>query len=193
VAIQEFSLPRHDYGIVLADPPWPYHKWHGRGTGRVAENHYAVMSVVQIAALPVSDFVAEDAVLLLWVTMPQLPQGLAVIDAWGFQYATAFLLWGKIAKNGDPMVGFGKYTRSNAEACLLGRRGKGIPVNPKCAMSNLLLAPRHKHSSKPPRQYDVINELFGADVPRIELFAREHFPGWDVWGMEAPETNTVLF
>jgi len=25
--------------------------------------------------------------------------------------------------------------------------------------------------------------LYG-DVPRIELFAREHVPGWDVWGDE---------
>ena len=26
------------------------------------------------------------------------------------------------------------------------------------------------------------------DVPRIELFAREHTPGWDVWGNEAPDS-----
>lgn len=32
---------------------------------------------------------------------------------------------------------------------------------------------------------DRIVELMG-DLPRIELFAREAAPGWDVWGNEAP-------
>ena len=27
--------------------------------------------------------------------------------------------------------------------------------------------------------------------PRIELFAREAFEGWDCWGNEAPEDKTI--
>lgn len=26
------------------------------------------------------------------------------------------------------------------------------------------------------------------DVPRIELFARQSVPGWDVWGNETPDS-----
>ena len=39
------------------------------------------------------------------------------------------------------------------------------------------------HSKKPDEARDRIVELIG-DVPRIELFARQTTPGWDVWGNE---------
>ena len=40
-----------------------------------------------------------------------------------------------------------------------------------------------KHSKKPNEVRKRIVELMG-DIPRIELFAREKTPGWDVWGNE---------
>lgn len=33
-----------------------------------------------------------------------------------------------------------------------------------------------------------IVELLG-DVPRIELFARQHAPGWDAWGDELKQED----
>ena len=43
--------------------------------------------------------------------------------------------------------------------------------------------PIEKHSKKPDKFKDLILELVG-DLPRIELFARQTTPGWDVWGNE---------
>ena len=40
-----------------------------------------------------------------------------------------------------------------------------------------------KHSQKPNKVRDEILRLMG-DLSRIELFAREKTPGWDVWGNE---------
>lgn len=40
---------------------------------------------------------------------------------------------------------------------------------------------RGEHSAKPAMARDKIVELMG-DVLRIELFGRERFEGWDVWG-----------
>ncbi len=40
-----------------------------------------------------------------------------------------------------------------------------------------------KYSKKPDEVRDRIVELFG-DLPRIELFARQHADGWDCWGNE---------
>lgn len=40
-----------------------------------------------------------------------------------------------------------------------------------------------EHSKKPQEARDRIVQLMG-DVPRIELFARQKTPGWDVWGNE---------
>jgi N6-adenosine-specific RNA methylase IME4 len=45
-----------------------------------------------------------------------------------------------------------------------------------------------KHSKKPQEIADRIVKLF-PDVNRIELFARDAKPGWDVWGNEI--TNTI--
>ena len=117
---------RDDYRIVLADPPWQYECMERQGQRtRVADNHYATMALDDIKALPVADVCAEDALLLCWVTLPMLREGLEVIREWGFTYRTAFLVWGKLNADRSPAVGFGKYTRSNGELCLLGPARSG--------------------------------------------------------------------
>ena len=40
-----------------------------------------------------------------------------------------------------------------------------------------------EHSKKPQEARERIVQLM-VDVPRIELFARQKTPGWDVWGNE---------
>jgi N6-adenosine-specific RNA methylase IME4 len=187
-----FNLPRNDYRIVLADPPWQYESWRGKSKDtskrRVVEDEYDTMPLDAIKALPVAQACAKDAVLLLWATLPLLQEGLDVLKAWGFQYRTAFLVWGKLNADGrTPAVGFGRYTRSNGELCLLGRKGDGVKPNPGVAIANLVLSQRGKHSAKPDRQYEIIDAVFGREVPRVELFARKRMPRWDVWGLEAPE------
>lgn len=184
------------YRIVLSDPPWQYESWSGKSQDpkrrRVVEDEYDTLPLEAIKALPVASICAKDAVLLCWVTMPLLREGLEVIAAWGFEYRTAFLVWGKLNADRSPAVGFGRYTRSNGELCLLGRRGKGVPVVSGVAIANLLLSQRGRHSKKPDGQYDVIDRVFGRDVPRVELFARQRMPRWDVWGLEAPEHVGML-
>jgi N6-adenosine-specific RNA methylase IME4 len=49
------------------------------------------------------------------------------------------------------------------------------------SVRSTIFAPREEHSKKPDVVRDKIVELFG-DLPRIELFARQETPGWDVWG-----------
>jgi N6-adenosine-specific RNA methylase IME4 len=190
-----FGLPRNDYRIVLADPPWQYESWKGKSKDtskrRVVEDAYDTMPLDAIKALPVADVCAKDAVLLCWVTMPLLREGLEVMAAWGFEYRTAFLVWGKLNADRSAAVGFGKYTRSNGELCLLGRRGKGVRPVEGVAIPNLLLSQRGAHSRKPAAQYHIIRSVFGPDVPRAELFARHQAVGWDVWGLEAPSAPTM--
>ena len=50
-------------------------------------------------------------------------------------------------------------------------------------MRNLNIFPLREHSRKPDEIRDAIVELVG-DLPRIELFARQRFDGWDAWGNE---------
>src|SRR6476659_2406613 len=91
-----------DYRVVYADPPWTFATWSDRGKGRSAEAHYDCLSLDGIKAMPVANWMAEDAVLLLWATDPLLPRALEVMDAWGFAYKTVGFYWAKLNARADP-------------------------------------------------------------------------------------------
>ena len=69
------------YSIIYADPPWKYEQKRLSGA---AEKHYSTMSIDELCALPVAKISAQDSVLFLWATFPQLPNALQLIQAWGF-------------------------------------------------------------------------------------------------------------
>src|SRR3990167_10637532 len=126
--------------------------------------------------------VADDnSILFLWATFPKIQEALDVIKAWGFEYKTVGFTWIKKNKNGGNFFGVGWYTKSNAEVCLIGVRGKA----PKRSnsISQIIETVREKHSQKPAIVREKIVEFCG-DLPRIELFAREKTKGWDVFGNE---------
>ena len=84
--------------------------------------------------------------------------------------------------------GLGYWTRGNAEICLLAKRGK--PQRHSNAVHQFIISPIERHSKKPDITRDKIVELAG-DLPRIELFARQTPPGWDVWGNEVDSDITL--
>lgn len=145
--------------------------------------HYAVMDYKEIAKLPIQIIADEDCVLFLWTTFPKIKEGLYVMSEWGFEYKTLGFSWIKTNKeNGNPFFGIGYYTKSNCEVCLLGTRGK--PRKPITdTISSVVISPREKHSKKPEEVRRRIEQLYG-NVQKIELFARQKTPGWDVWGNE---------
>jgi N6-adenosine-specific RNA methylase IME4 len=173
------------YKVIYADPPWQYKdksKSHGGG----AESHYSCMSTEDIAALPVKNIADTDSVLLMWVTYPMLEEAFKIIPAWGFKFKTVAFTWVKCYLSGGLVMGMGRYTRANAEICILATRGKGCPRVSKC-IKNTQIHPLKEHSKKPGAFRNDIVRLFG-DVPRIEIFSRERIEGWDVFGNEIPDT-----
>ena len=140
------------------------------------------MGIEELCALPVADLAAPDSALFLWATFPQLPEALRLIKAWGFTYKTVAFVWLKKNKKADSwFYGLGFWTRGNAEICLLATRG-----HPKRQATNIhqfIISPVEAHSKKPDEARDKIVSLLG-DLPRVELFARQTPPGWDVWGNE---------
>ena len=171
------------YRIIYADCPWPYANFQGKGKshGDVSA-HYPTMTLPELRNLGIGlrPHLAEDCVLFLWATFPNLPEALSVLKAWGFEYKTVAFTWAKTRGKGS-YSGLGFYTNANAEACLLGRRGKFS--RQARDVKQLVVAPLGSHSTKPPEVRDRIVSLCG-DVPRIELFARERVVGWDAWGNE---------
>ena len=170
------------YGVILADPPWAFRAWSEKGKGRSAEQHYPTMDLESIKALPVANLAAEDCVLFLWATFPMLREAFAVIDAWGFSYKTVAFTWVKENRKSPGLFwGLGYWTRANTEVCLLATRGS--PKRQSAAVHQVILSPIERHSKKPDAVRERIVALMG-DVPRVELFARQETPGWDVWGNE---------
>lgn len=168
--------------MIYADPPWAYRVWSGKGAGRSAEQHYPTMSMEDIKALPVAEMADRDCALFLWITLPMLREAWNVMEAWGFTYKTVAFVWIKRNRQSDGVFwGMGYWTRSNAELCLLATRGQ--PRRRAKNIHQVIISPIEEHSKKPDEARRRIEALMG-DVPRIELFARQTTPGWDVWGNE---------
>lgn len=175
-------LQPHSFDIICADPPWHF-KVRNEKTGikKSAQAHYSVMSVDDIAALPVHELAARDAVLLLWVPAPLLPSGIACMKHWGFVYRTN-LVWRKVTKNGKNRWGPGFWARTLHEQVLLGTVGDPFRKLCQKAFPSLFDGVAREHSRKPSEFYDLVDQCL--DGRKVDLFARESRPGWETWGLE---------
>lgn len=173
------------FATVLADPPWQFQN----RTGKVAPEHrrlnrYGTMDLEAIKALPVAQITQEPAHLYLWVPNALLPEGMAVMEAWGFQYKSN-LVWHKIRKDGGPDGrGVGFYFRNVTELVLFGVRGRNArTLAPGRSQVNFLKTQKREHSRKPDEFYDIVEAC--SSGPRLEMFARGSRPGWTTWGNQA--------
>ena len=166
------------YSLAVIDPPWKWQQWTQGGGER--QLPYLTMDTAQLAALPVGDILAPNAVVMLWVIDSMLPQAMQCLTAWGLQFKTVGIYWTKVRPSGREHMGLGYYTRANPEQCWIATKGAGIPRVSK-AVRRWLHAPSGAHSAKPDVFYDRMAELFG-DVPRVDVFGRKARSGWDVIG-----------
>lgn len=154
-----------------------------RGGGKIkrgADNHYSLMKTKQIMELPVKQIADENGChLYLWTTNNFLPDAIKVIDAWGFEYITT-VTWMK------DRIGLGQYYRGLTEHCLFATTKQRLPYKVLDGKRQQgvtgFCEPKGTHSTKPQKMRKMI-ESVSLD-PRIELFARQEFPGWDCWGNE---------
>ena len=169
------------YQVIYADPPWHFRVRSGKGESRSANRHYPVMSLHDIAALPISEIAAKNSVLFIWAIDPMLDVVFDVIKAWDFRFKTVGFYWVKQnVKSPGFFTGLGYYTRANPEQCLLATRGAGLKRIDR-SVPRLIVAPRGRHSEKPIEAHHRIERLFG-NVSRVELFARYRRFGWDAFG-----------
>jgi len=135
-----------------------------------------------IANLPINQIADKNCILFIWVTMPKLNECFGIIKKWGFVYKTCGFVWIKKNKKSDSIFwGLGRWTRSNAEICLIATKGKPKRISAK--VHSVIISRIREHSRKPDEVRERIVELCG-DLSRIELFARQEIVGWDCWGNE---------
>lgn len=155
----------------------------GGGGGKIkrgADKHYQLMRLEDIELLPVPKLADKDGChVYLWVTNNFLEKGLALLKKWGFEYITT-ITWQK------DRIGLGQYYRGITEHCLFATSKKRLPykvIDGKRAQGVTgFYEPKTVHSRKPETMRKMIEKVsYG---PRIELFAREKFDGWDNWGNE---------
>lgn len=170
-------LPVADGGwrTVVADPPW---RFSNSATRAAAERHYPTMSGREITLMRVDEVAAPDAVLGLWVPDTHLELGFAVATAWGFTFRHLYP-WTKV-KDGKLQIGLGNLMRKCHEVALICTRGR--PAILDRGVPSACIAPRTRHSAKPPHLQGALERLCAG--PRLELFARAPRPGWTCWGME---------
>jgi N6-adenosine-specific RNA methylase IME4 len=173
------------FPTILADPPWRFQN----STGKVAPEHkrlnrYATMELSDIMSLPVPKVCAEVAHIYLWSPNALLPEGLAVLKAWGFAYKSN-VVWHKVRKDGgSDGRGVGFYFRNVTELLLFGVRGKNArTLAPGRSQVNMIQTRKREHSRKPDEQYELIESC--SPGPYLELFGRGVRMGWTTWGEEA--------
>lgn len=168
-------LPSGPFGCVLADPPWSFRTYGKKNVAPArGAQPYDVMSLQDIAALPVADVAAKDCLLFMWTVSHLQGAAFDVAAAWGFKPVSLAFVWDK------GRMGMGYWTRQETEVCHLFKRGK--PRRLSKGVRSLIRAPRREHSRKPDEQYERIERLVAG--PYLELFARQARPGWSVWGNE---------
>lgn len=169
------ELPTGQYGAILADPPWSFRTYANDNVAPArGKQPYAVMSLDDIKALPISQIAAKDCLLFMWTVSHLQAAAFDVAAAWGFQPVSVAFVWDK------GRMGMGYWTRQEVEICHLFKRG--CPKRKSKGVRQVIRAPRREHSRKPDEQYERIEAL--VDGPYLELFARQAWPKWTAWGNE---------
>lgn len=176
------------FHTILADPPWRFQN----RTGKMAPEHkrlnrYETLDFSDLAEMPISLVAEEQSHLYLWVPNALLPEGLALMKAWGFKYKTN-IIWHKIRKDGGPDGrGVGFYFRNTTEIILFGIKGNLRTLKRGRSQVNIMKTQKQEHSRKPDLLYEIIEGC--SSGPFLEIFARGRREGWSVFGNQADDYN----
>ncbi len=175
------GFPKKKYKTIYLDPPYPI-KWQASDSIGTKPLSYPTMTMVELTELPIKQIAEDCSNLYLWTTNQFLPEALGLVRVWGFQYR---MLWTWCKNNG-----IGGHPRNATEHILIASRGatKSIGKHEKATL-NWLEHRRLGHSEKP----DIFRQLIErfSPEPRIELFARKVFDGWDTWGNQTEKEKQV--
>lgn len=194
------ALPNGKYDVIYADPPWDYGgkmqydkssiKSQNVGFERnvfisAANFKYPTLKLKDLKELDVDSIAADDCILFMWTTGPQLANSIELGKAWGFEYKTVAFVWDKQVHNP------GRYTLSQTEFVLAFKKGRFPSPRGARNVRQLLSVHRGEHSEKPEQVIDGITRMFPLQK-KIELFARKNYVGWDNWGLEIPDSKVEI-
>lgn len=185
-------LPSEKYDVIYADPPWDYGGKMQYDKSSIksinvgfeknvfisaANFKYPTLKLKELKELDVNSIAADDCILFMWTTGPQMANSIELGKAWGFEYKTIAFVWDKQVHNP------GRYTLSQTEFVLAFKKGRFPSPRGARNVRQLISIHRGEHSEKPEKVIDGITKMF-PEQKKIELFARNNYIGWDNWGLE---------
>lgn len=194
------ELPSKKYDIIYADPPWDYGgKMQYDKTTIKSENKgfeknifissasfkYPTLKLKELKQLDINSIAADDCLLFMWTTGPQLANAIELGNSWGFEYKTVAFVWNKMVHNP------GRYTLSQTEFVIAFKKGRFPSPRGARNIRQLIEIKRSKHSEKPQKVIEGITKMFPIQK-KIELFARNNYEGWDNWGLEIPNSKIKI-
>jgi N6-adenosine-specific RNA methylase IME4 len=185
------------FDLVDVDPPWPFELYSAKGDEKSASAQYKVMTLDDIAALPVGDLLAPGGMVIMWTTWPLVAIGahVRVIQGWGLRAVTGGG-WAKRTASGKLRWGTGYAARSLHEPYIIATlpgtawNGASFPNIVETMEADSLDGLAREHSRKPDEFYARC-EAAWPDARRASLFSRQSRPGWTVWGDEATKFDGV--
>ena len=176
------------YATVVIDPPWEHAANSTAGAdGRVehAPVPYSTMSLEEIAAIPVSDWLCDDAFVFLWTTSGYLPAAFPLLERWGLRYCFT-MTW--VKPSGAKPI---QYPYYNAEYIIVGRRGAPQFLETTgFFLANIWEHLQRVHSAKPGAFYALLARV--TPGPRLDVFNRRVIDDFDGWGDEVPDRKGML-
>ena len=130
------------YATVVIDPPWPLKPFglrrmsNGKSVDNYAVIQYDTMPIDAIADLPISEVLAEDALVFCWTVNKFLPYTFHIMGTWGVTYAYT-MTW---IKNGG--IQTPTSPQFNSEWVVVGRKGKPQYTENQGIQHSQLLAQR---------------------------------------------------
>lgn len=146
---------------------------------------YPTIKLNDLKTLNVSSISANNCILFMWTTGPQMANSIELGKAWGFEYKTIAFVWDKKVHNP------GRYTLSQTEFVLAFKKGKFPTPRGARNVRQLVSIHRGEHSEKPLSVIEGITKMFPLQE-KIELFARNNYYGWDNWGLEIPDSKILI-
>lgn len=173
------------FKVICADPPWKYSNFSLPANGAP---QYPTMTFEDLCELPVNDWADKNCLLAMWCTWPMMPEGVKLVEKWGFDYITGIPWIKTIPSTGEIRCNIGFWTLTTSEYIILARKGKVSPPK-KDKKRGLLVgedrqfySPINKHSTKPEDIQTWIENRFTG--PYLELFARRNRENWTCWGYD---------
>ena len=199
------------YNIIYCDFPWPYTDcghaklpYASMTEQQISEFDWSEFMEPRRTIRKVKH---GGCVIFCWLTGPKMDLQFRCIEEWkrrhGLRYIGISHVWIKTRKDGHAIGASGPRPTvvkplGEFVACLTNvRSGRPFPLLTQSQVQWLdetdmidepceIRGPRTGHSRKPEVMRNKIVELFGDELSKIELFARERFDGWDGHGNEYP-------